>query len=167
MRLVNMLMSVSQSCLLLEHDVVNLGEEERTELLAEFSRARRHMAFYFQVKGAFWQSLPWSLCGLAHYDRQRQESIAAGQGALQKYEVAGPAVRKHWLVQVVLTGLGRTQLIAYSDSSRTLSVLPFVRVIVSRMMFVPVVERWIEGQHAIISRFSGTLLMLLLYMRVL
>ena len=99
MRRVHMLMNVSQSRLWLEHDVVNLGEEERTELLAEFSRARRHTAFYFQVKDAFWQSLPWSLCGLAHYDRQ--ESIAAGQDALQKYEVAGPAVRKDWLVQIV------------------------------------------------------------------
>ena len=55
-------------------------------------------------------------------------------------------------MQVVLTGLGRTQLIAYSDGSRTLSVLPFLRVIVSRMTFVPVVERGIEGRHAIISR---------------
>ena len=58
---------VSHTFLLLRSSVLNLCDEERTQVVQEFSRARKHVMFYFMVKTVCWKVLPRALLSLSDH----------------------------------------------------------------------------------------------------
>ena len=46
----------------------DLSDQERLSILTDFERSRSHLAFTFTLKFSHWQSSPWCIFALAHYD---------------------------------------------------------------------------------------------------
>ena len=143
---------ISQASLILKPAMVALDHAERSIIMQEFAKARKHVHFYFDLKASFWLQLPWALCALAGH--REAESRAVAQRCLELYDGASDTTRAHWLVaSLCQPGTeGRAQLMAYANGILGLCALPLLEEWIAKMRFIAVVERWIEGRHAIAKR---------------
>ena len=146
---------VAHSFLLLRSSVLNLCDEERTKVVQEFSRARKHVMFYFMVKTGVWKVLPWALFSLS--DHREAVSRQGAKRCLSLYAAAEAENKNHALVVAFCQPgePGTAELERYARGESLLA-LPKLEVLVAKTRFAMVVERWIESRHAWVGRiFRG------------
>ena len=144
---------VTHADLLASRDMAAAGHSDRTFIITEFSKARKHVVFYMQLKTGCWRQLPWCLLGMA--DHRQEVARRAAERSLQAYATASPEARDHHLVNLLCSpGLGALQVLQFSRSE-DLANLPLLHSYIARMRFVVVVERWIESRHALVKRIFG------------
>ena len=143
--LLKVLWDVTHAELLMHPALVALENEGRFEILAEFVKARKYVFFYFKLKLSFWEQLPWQMFGLA--DHRIEYARACTRRVLKLFDAA-PSM--HWLAICLCEhgSIGRSQLERFI-SGTSLDALPALEFQVAKMRFVLIVERWIEGRHAL------------------
>lgn len=134
--------------LLLSPEIAALDAEHRARVLREFGRARQHLRMTFAVKFSHWRQLPWICLGIAHPDRGVAE--ACGERALGLFATASPEVRAHPIVALLCDPASPTsaELRRFVYDNTDLGVLPVLRRICGKFLFIPIAERWVESQHA-------------------
>ena len=139
--LLGRLLSRSSHFLLFHSCMTPLSISDRSTVLQDFAAARSYLEASFLVKCSHWRQLPWILCGLGHWDHQKGREC--GKHALRLYGSFGS---EHWLAFAMCAPgtMGREQLTAFVNG-RSLDSLPYLKVMVARLAFAPVSERWVDG----------------------
>ena len=117
-------------------------------LLRDWSSAVAHCQHLLLSKLGFWTRLPHVLCGLAHHDdalarRAARQCIALSStqdGALH-HPLSALAVGPESPL--------RRQIVEYGEGKGELADYPQLLLLATRLKFVPVTERSIEGRHRI------------------
>lgn len=147
-------MKVAHGEMLLEPDIAAATDDERGQLMQDFSRARQHIMLCLRLKLTLWRRLPWLLWGLGHAD----PDIARGCGrrALALWKVAPAEVKHLYVVQCLCApaSIGRLQLDLFL-AGQPLEQLPYLLGFVARFYFTPVAERAVEALHALAKRHIG------------
>ena len=159
-----------------------LEAQKRTDIMNDFNRGVQHLLFVSTLKFSFWNEIPYKLCGLAHWD----EGVArqAAQQCLRQWDQAmelqrrarqeGTAPREVHALSKLFLGDGplRALLLQFADSVPRSDprMLPLCRAL-AKLLFVPVVERGIEGKHSLLKRilsraprYSGALASIMMRM---
>ena len=131
-----------------------LPEDGWRTVVSDFGSAVAHLEAEAKEKLQFWTTLPWFLCALAAPEEAvaRQSAVAA----VNKYIDLGAAANiiAHHRVTEKFMSPGcvlRTQLDRFIAGA-SLSDLPELQMEVSKLAFIPVVERVIEGRASQVRR---------------
>ena len=132
-----------------------LPPEELNTVMADFALARTHLHFTLTIKLAFWRELPFAMAVLA--DTNKQSSQLGIARCMTMYDSMDDAE----LLQNPLSvwamspdGQVREQLQAYCVGTHELEDLPEALTLASRFKYMPCVERFVEGLHARVNRYS-------------
>ena len=140
--------------LLLQDVVRQAPNRVRTIVNSDFEKFRRHVLLTIDIKMAFWSQLPWILFGVAHHDVELARR--AGERAIVLFDAdnAGEFGAYHWLSLTACApgSVGRGQLAQFCQGTASLSELPFLHQLASKLRFAMVSERWVEGRHALIKK---------------
>ena len=154
-RLVGRWMDTALTTLLFELAVLGLDNRERGIVLRDFDAARRHVWLTIVLKLSFWRELPWCLFALGHWS----EGVARHccRRALRMFTAQGAEANRHIITRLLLDPAqhGRRQLERFALENEPLDALPFLNRMAARMLFTPVVERWIERQHRLQAMASA------------
>ena len=126
-----------------------LGDAERDTVLSDWSRASAAIAHIVQAKTAFWQSLPWRLCGLAHQSAECASAAAAD--CIRAFD-EHPAAQHRVAVEFLAVGgplRVDVERLAAGAVVESLSETSIVRIL--QLKFIPTVEFIIEGRHAMVK----------------
>lgn len=143
-------------------DIHTLDEAEQGTILADMEHLKAQLMRNLQQKLAFWDVLPWSMAGIA--SPNVLDARAAARRCMQQFDEAdgktGDAVADSTglhdrLVARVMVGELRRQLEAFANGDIDLCECPELCEIVLPFCFVPIVERIIEAQHAVIHKFCA------------
>ena len=147
------LLRQSSNLLLLSEEISVLDDDERRRILAEFGRGRQHLYMTFKIKLSHWRQLPWIAAGISHADRGVAE--ACGARTLRLYATATETVRVHPLVHALCHPESpvHAELLHFLNHNADLENLPLLAVVLGKLLFMPVAERWIESQHATAGKF--------------
>ena len=77
-QVIRYVLAVANSNLRLHPAVQVLSESDTATVLADFSRARRHIIITLSFKLSPWSQLPYVLIGLGHHDEEAARWCAAG-----------------------------------------------------------------------------------------
>ncbi|CAE7832485.1 unnamed protein product [Symbiodinium sp. CCMP2592] len=126
-----------------------LTEDHRNAILRDFEYARAYLQFGLKSKLAFWETVPWRLCGLGHhFDSVARNCAAECLAEFDKSLEAGrvKAEHHHPLSVKFLSPGGplRQSVEAFSQGS---PMSPDLLQAVAPLKFVPCVERVVEGLH--------------------
>ena len=116
---------------------VRLPPAQRAILVQDYERASDHLMFVLAVRLAHWEEPPWSLCAIAHHSREL--SVAALEFELHRHS-NHPKVR---YLQNELWDDAHGFL-----AGAELRMLPRLADFFAEFLFIPTVERAIEGEHA-------------------
>jgi hypothetical protein len=153
--LLKLLWDVSHANLCLLPGMLRLSPDARGKVLDDFARARRHFRFTLAVKASFWRQLPWQLFGLSHHDAEVARVCA--QRCLELFDASLSQVKNHWLVDgLCRPGSPGFHQVQQFVAGSQLVELPLLEGLVARFKFVSVVERWIEGRHAVVKQIFRT-----------
>ena len=141
------LCTLSETSLLQDPGVTCLPQVDRSLVLQDFARAKRHILFNLELKLGFWRTLPWALFAIAHGDADVARQCA--QRALQMYAASLDA-NHHWVSTLLCHpgGEGHAEMVRFASGAANLVDLPVVGRMAARFRFAPCVERWVEGRHA-------------------
>ena len=123
-------------------------------ILQDLQAGLIHLKIGLSVKFGFWKQLPWSLMGIAHWDKTIAQE-AAGR-CLFEADHWTPDMREyvmHRVAQRLLKPEGdlRTALEDFARHPQAL-MAEELRQVVYPWRLIPVVERVIEAQHASVSK---------------
>ena len=150
-----LLWEVSHANLCLLPGMLRWSPGARGKVLDDFARARRHFRFTLAVKASFWRQLPWQLFGLSHHDAEVARVCA--QRCLELFDASLSQVKSHWLVDgLCRPGSPGFHQVQQFVAGSQLVELPLLESLVARFKFVSVVERWIEGWHAVVKNIFWT-----------
>ena len=129
-----------------------LSQEDERIVMQDLESGRNYIQLGLQVKFNFWGKLPWRRAALCHVDTGLAREAAADM--LQQtlgLDVPDPSLVHHPITLQFLSpgGVLRPMVQAFADGE------PMNRLLqseVSKLAFMPVVERSIEAQHSLISR---------------
>jgi hypothetical protein len=147
--IVRKLLSMGHTWLLTTPSFVVLTEAYKGGVVKDWAAGRRHILVTLQLKFSFWKQLPWCLFGLGH--PKDVCARAAGRRSLALFAAAGDGANHHWL-SMTMCAAGtdlHDQVVRYSTGEIERSQAPALCRMAARFRFAPVVERWIEGRHAI------------------
>ena len=116
-------------------------------LLRDWTSALSHAQRVISVKFGAWEKLPLLLGGLGHHNPHTAQAIANKCLELAATQPDGMA---HPLARLVLQdeeGSLLEEVQAFASGTAQMADLPRLHVVASRLSFVPVVERSIEGRH--------------------
>ena len=102
------LLSIANANLRMHPAVQVLCERDKAIVLADFSRARRHIIITLTFKLSPWTQLPYVLIGLGHHDDEKARWC--GEQALQLYPNAPTTVREHAWGEFVVQWWRRVEL---------------------------------------------------------
>lgn len=117
------------------------------ELLTDWTHAKSFIEIQIRTKVSFWQLLPWSLVRLADWDAARARRNCAA--LVTEFDAAVQESTLHHPLTVKLLAQGsqlREQVLAFRDGA-DLSSQTMLEAEVMPLLFIPVVERCIEGEH--------------------
>ena len=130
----------------------DLTGEEQMSLHRDFLQGKKHLLFVFGLKLAAFQTLPWTLAGVAHYS----ESVARehAEKVLRIFDNAAVPADLHPLCAGLQQGQPlRASLEGFVAGEPRDEV---VQRFAARFAFVRVSERHIEGRHAKLKSFIRT-----------
>lgn len=147
LKIMQTLCTLSETSLLQDPVIAGLPREDRSLILQDFARAKRHILFNIELKLGFWRTLPWILFGTGHSNLA--VARGCGQRALQLY-MSNLDAQHHWVSMLLCHpgGEGHAQLVLFVSGEASLVDLSVVARMAARFRFTPCVERWIEGRHA-------------------
>ena len=125
-----------------------LTQEARTILMKDFEFGKSFLVFGLTSKMAFWSSLPWKLCGIAHHFPSVARRCA--KECIETYDsqsIANPLLQErhqHPLTVRLLTGPLRAALEDFAQGKAMSRELLFE---VAKLKFIPCAERVVEGMH--------------------
>ena len=137
--------------LLLQHSC-ELPAEDFDALVKDLGNAKSYMTQILIQKCAFWERLPWKLCGLASPNPHAAREVATA--ALAQFD-ASPHVRDlpHPVAWRFLSKDGELrECVQKLAAGVPLAELAPLRFEVAALAFTPVVERVIERQHATVHK---------------
>ena len=140
--------SVALSTGSLLEGLLGLTEQQRQDIIRDFHNGCAQITFYFVFKLGFWSELPYSLAVLAH-----PREATARDGALRCLRMwerlsDRQKARAHALTRRFAIYL-RAQLdIFVGGAARTDPRLFDLFMEISKLAFIPIVERLIEGRHS-------------------
>ena len=146
------LFSIANASLRMHPAVQVLSDGDKATVLADFSRARRHILITLNFKLSPWAQLPYVLIGLGHHDEEKARWC--GERALQLYPTAPALVREHAWVHLLCSDGGalNSPLVAFVFERLVLAAVPALHLACAIFRFVPVVERWVESLHAAVKK---------------
>ena len=129
-----------------------LKAEEFMVVLDDWSRARGYIELMLQLKLSYAQQLPFVLSAVGHSNVVKARKGIAK--AMKLYDSC-PDAAHHALSHLVLAPCTamRVQVDAFMTGC-SLQELPLLRMLATRMLFIPCVERLVEGLHAKIHRYA-------------
>lgn len=137
---------MAHTSLLFAKDVAACEQTQRTEIMSDFARARRHIVFIFSVKLSHWTQLPWILFGLGHANSDVARSCA--RRALNLYAAFADTHSHHPLT--VLTccpgSQGHAEMLSFIGGAE-ISDCPVLARLGAKCTFATIVERWIESRR--------------------
>ena len=132
-------------------------ENAQGRIRRDYLEGMRHLAFMMKLKFSFWEELPYALCGVAHYEESKARSAA--QACLAKFEDviakrSGDSSGMHALTIAWLSqGTLRDALVLFAQGvSRNDLRLAWLKYNCARLLFVPILERSVEGRHAVVKK---------------
>ena len=132
-------------------------ENAQGRIRRDYLEGMRHLAFMMKLKFSSWEELPYALCGVAHYEESKARSAA--QACLAKFEDviakrSGDSSGMHALTIAWLSqGTLRDALVLFAQGvSRNDPRLAWLKYNFTRLMFVPILERSVEGRHAVVKK---------------
>jgi hypothetical protein len=135
---------------------VRVSASQWDEITAAFDSARARVQSALHVKFDFLRRLPWSLGALAHCDPAvgRRHALRI----IQEFDDTPENVQVHHHTKTLLfldpQGPLRASLENFAAGG-SLEAHPALQLHVASFRYVNIVERFIEGRHAIIKRSSG------------
>ena len=134
-----------------------LPADAQARISSDYHAGIQHLSFMLQVKFSYWGDLPYALCGVAHASSHTARSAA--HSCLAKFEDAvarrgGDTSGMHCLTaQWLSPGRLRDQLVLFAQGvSRDDPRLATLRHHCARLMFIPIIERSVEGRHSEVKR---------------
>ena len=127
----------------------------QSTLFNEYVAGLQHLSFMLQLKFAHWTCLPYSLLGLAHPNES--QARAAARRILAEWENMPDDAKQgaHVLCKSFLSESGRIRssilCFVQGASINDVRCLPWCSQI-ARLAFLPLLERSIEGRHAVVKR---------------
>ncbi len=116
-------------------------------LTMDASHCQGHLEAVLATKLAFWEQLPWLLCGLASHDPEHVQKTA--RRALELFQATPPGQQEWHHPQSVRflheSGEKDVRALAEGDSREARSAT--FRQAVAAFAFIPIAERVIEGRH--------------------
>ena len=146
------LSSLHKASLLKRMSSRSLSPQEEALVMQDFEAGRNYISLGLQVKFDFWGKLPWRLAALAHEDVGVARAAACDMLLKRDgLDVADPSLVHHPVTLRFLHDSSplRGMLQSFSEGGPMSDVL---RTEVSKLAFMPVVERSIEAKHSLISR---------------
>ena len=121
----------------------DLHPPDRAALLSEFERGRSHLLFVLGLRLEHWRHPPWSVFGCGHIDPQISKDFLRRHLAIES---------SHSLIQELQEQQLAAQAQAYIDGDgqgdSSLARLPRLTRFMAKLLFCPVAERLVEGDHA-------------------
>ena len=134
--------------------MAGLSAEESGQIAVDWDNARSHLEMALRAKTAFWQELPWRLCGLGHPspDLARQ----CGRACMDIYDGAPGASTQHRAAARCLDPAGplRSALEEFVRG-RAMHQVPGLCTAVLEMTLAPTVERSMEQRHSMVNLWLG------------
>lgn len=122
-----------------------------------FDQAKALMSAALLVKFDYLRRLPWALAALAHPDEQVAKAHA--RRMINEFDTGTEEVRRHHHPKTLLflseDGPLRADLQAFATGGYKLVDKPALLFHCAVFRFVNIVERFIEGRHAIMKRANG------------
>ena len=131
-----------------------LPEQERSRILSIWVAGRRHVLIQLQLKMSYLGQLPWVLMGLGHPDDDKaKECMRKG---LALFNLAGDGYNHHWVTMICCVPGSElnTAILQYIAGTINREDRPVLMRFAARWRFASVVERWIEGRHALMKALS-------------
>lgn len=121
----------------------DLDPPDRATLLSEYERGRSHLLFVLGLRLDHWRHPPWSVFGCGHIDPQISKDFLRRHLAIQS---------SHSLIQELQEQQLAAQAQAYIDGDgqgdSSLTRLPRLTRFMAKLLFCPIAERLVEGDHA-------------------
>ena len=130
----------------------SLPPVDHTRVIDNWQIARSALEATLAAKLAHWQALPWKLFGVAHWDSEIAHDCA--RSALSTYDAAPDPARHHKLSNALL-GVGselRADFVAFAHGAAVDTLSAQFADTLLKLRFVKIVEREIEGRHAMATR---------------
>ena len=112
---------------------------QRATLLNEFERGRAHLLLVFAVRLEHWRQPPWNVFACAHMD------ASVSRSAVRRAIAAQPT---SLLVQELQSQEIVPEARSYAEDGSNLHELPNLVRFLSKLLFCPIAERRVEGDHA-------------------
>ena len=131
-----------------------LQAEDWAKIVNIFELGKSTLWTGLQVKLDFAKRLPWRLAALTHHDQDIARFHTKEIVSFFDSQDSATQDLHHALV-IDLLGAdrpARRELIAFADGRSSLAELPLLSRMVLPLKFVPIVERYIEAQHALVKR---------------
>ena len=111
----------------------------RASLLDEYQRGKSHLLFVLSMRLQHWRVAPWSIFGCAHLNTRTSKDFVRRSLGLAS---------QHPLVLEFQTGELAEQANHYLAEGSNLKELPLLSQFFSKLLFCPIAERPVEGDHA-------------------
>lgn len=126
-----------------------ISQEDRVVVFTDFEYAKAHLHFVLAAKFAFWQKIPWRLCGISHHWPSVARQIAGDCLAEfdESMRTVGVLEEHHHPVSLRFLRQGgplRTDLEAFAAGA---PMSEHLQSEAFALKFVPVVERVVEALH--------------------
>ena len=116
----------------------DIEQLERAVLVQEFQKGRAHMLFVLAMRLQHWRVAPYSVFGCGHLDEDTSKGFLRRSLQLQS---------PHKVVRELQTGAVASEAQRYLDGS-DLDSLTAVTSFLGKLLFTPIAERRVEGDHA-------------------
>jgi hypothetical protein len=152
LKLLRSLLSQANQLLAFVPSISALSDQQRGNVMRDFSRGRQFLMMMFSIKFGHWHQLPWVCMGIAHPDRA--VAAASCQRSIDLFASASPRVKQHPVVQLLCdpTSPAHQEMVRFARGDVNLDVLPVLERMCGRFLFTPIAERWVESLHAALKK---------------
>ena len=136
--------------------MASLSEEDRTTLMADLQIARGLIEFGMNSKLGHWALIPWHLAGVLHHDNGVARACA--RSCCDQWDRSPIEKEHHRTSNLFLSSDSsfRPELEKFAEGAPWAEVSDELVCAIAPLRWVPVVERLIEGRHALINnRITG------------
>ena len=132
---------------LAQHFPLDLANEQRSQIVHDFELGRSYLTAVMSMKTSHFRSLPWSLAGLAHHDREKAREL----WSKARTEYGDGDTARAEMLRTRLPRLFRPAVLQQGDQwyfGADLSSCPDFAAEVAALALIPIAERRVESQHA-------------------
>ena len=136
--------------------MASLSEENSTKLMADLQHARGLIEFGLKAKLGHWGLIPWHLAGVLHHDLGVARACA--RACLQQWDQCPVEAEHHRVSNLFLSADSplRPELVKFAAGTPWAEINDELVCAIAPLRWIPVVERLIEGRHAMINtRITG------------